>query len=473
MKLWAHQQLAVETARSKQHLALFYDIGTGKTGTMISILREHYNAHQRIARTIIFAPLSVCPQWKKEFLRFSKIDPNKILVLTASGKKRVELFKRAQEAGHDAIVVTNYESVQIKDFYDLLEKWQPEIAICDEGHRLKDSNSKRAKKIYPLTENCSRRFLLTGTPILNSLLDIFGQYRFLDRRILGDGFWSFRARHFYDANAGKKFAFPEWVPFPNAAKDIAAKIAETSLQAKREECLDLPPLQQIRVPIELAPEQKMAYKQMSRDFITQLGGKLCTAEFAMTKTLRMQQILAGFLQPDDAEPKFFEDQPRLDALMDIIESIGDKKAIIWTTFQPTYKQIADRLEKAKLTYAFLTGEETTTQKINNVEAFCRGTTQFLISNPAAGGEGVNLQEAPVAIYYLRGYNLGHYLQSAGRNYRGGSERHSSIIHYQLIAEQTLDEVIAQALFDKKNIGDAVLNWSLTLTDSKGNMGSKE
>ena len=461
IELRSHQQKAVEKARNQPHLALFHEAGTGKTGTMIRILAEDYNGRKKLANTLIFAPLTVCAQWPGEFSRFSKVPEDRILCLTGSGIKRVRELLKARARGGNYIVITNFEAVQITEFYKELLRWSPEILVLDESHRIKDSQSKRAKLIYPLAHAARRRFLLTGTPVVNSLTDVFGQFKALNPNIFGGGFWSFRSKYFYDRNAGKQFSFPDWVPHTWASKEIGKVLSETSVQAKRSECLDLPPLSTIPVPYDIEGAQLKAYAEMKKEFMTEVDGQIMSSEFAMVKTLRMQQILAGFIQPDEkGEPVWFKEQPRLKVLMDLLDSIGKEKSIIWTTFKPTYKLIGDALEKEKIKHAFLTGEQTQAEKQSAIEDFKSGSTQILVANPAAASEGINLQEAKYAIYFMRSWNLLHYLQSLARNYRSGTEAlHDRVVHYQIYSRGTLDEVVAGALHHKKNVGDTVLRWS--------------
>jgi SNF2 family DNA or RNA helicase len=469
MELWSHQRRAVELARpwqgGKNDLALFFDVGTGKTGTMIYILREDYSVHGAIKPTLIFAPLSVCPQWKKEFARFSKIDQKHIHVLTGPGKKRTEALMEILRLKQPAIIVTNYEAVQIKPFYEALLKWSPEIVVADEAHKLKDSTGTRAKAIYPLAHAARRRFLLTGTPFPNGMLDIFGQYKFMNPSIFGGNFFKFKNRYFYDKNAAmpKHVHWPDWAPRPATAQELGAVIGSTSVQAKKSECLDLPPLLKIQVPVQLSPGQARTYETMKKQFVAELNGKVAVAEFAMTKTLRLQQIISGFIVPDedDASPVWVPENPRLDALEELLETIGPEKTIIWTVFKPTYKMIGKICEKLGREVRFLTGEQSATKKQQAIEDFCRGPADTLIANAAAGGAGVNLTEAKYAIYYARGYSLTEYLQSEARNYRGGSDMHDKITHYHLTAEGTLDEVIAQALLNKQDVAETVLTWAKT------------
>jgi SNF2 family DNA or RNA helicase len=464
LTLRAHQQTPVNLARTHKNLALFMEAGTGKTGTIARILAEDFNSHKRFRKVLIFAPLTVCAQWPVEIAKFTKIPQDRIHVLTDAGAKRTKRLSQIIELGKASIIVTNYESVQIKDFYNLLLRYSPEIVVCDESHRLKDSQAKRSKAIYPLCFAADRRFLLTGTPAPNSLLDLFGQYKALDTTVFGGGFFNFRSRYFYDRNAGRQFSFPDWRPHPWAEKEIGEKLKESCFQVTREECLDLPPLSLIPVPCDMSAPQKKAYEEMKKEFVTELQGMVMSSEFEMVKTLRMQQILAGFIQPDEAEnPLWFKDVPRLDALLENIEAIGNKKQIIWTVFRPTYQKISEELTKRGITHTFLTGEQTTdAQKQANKQRFTHGDAQILIANPAAAGEGIDgLQIAQYAHFYMRGWSLLHYLQALARNYRGGSEQHDKVIHYHYYVKGTLDEVLAHALIYKENVQEKVLEWAKT------------
>lgn len=461
MNLWKHQEQAILKARSLPNLALFYSMGTGKTATIVNILREEYNKEKRIVPTLIISPLSVCQQWKNEFARWSKVPQEKILVLTGKGKDRVAAMQ-ALKSG--AIIITNYESlVKIPAFYDELAKYQPEIVVLDESHRVKDASCGTAKKVYFLTDRAARRFLLTGTPILNSMLDLFGQFRALNPDIFGKNFFVFKNRYFYDKNAymPKHIHFPDWQPRPDADKMLARAIAGISLQAKKEDCLDLPPLLNVTIPVELSKEQAKAYEQMRKEFVAELGGKVVTAEFAMTKTLRMRQILSGFIQPNEGEEAvWFDELPRLRALKELLEGLNGEKTIIWTNFATSYQKIVKLCESMGLKPVLFTGEQSYAEKEKSKEAFTKGDAQVFIANPAAGGTGVDgLQISRVAIYYSLGYSLGEYLQSAARNHRGGSERHNKVTHYFLTATGTLDEVVVDALRNKKEVGEAVLNWA--------------
>jgi SNF2 family DNA or RNA helicase len=465
--LWEHQRLAIEKAKELANLALFCAPGTGKTRTTIDILRFRYNAARRLMRTLVVGPIIVCEQWKREFAKFSEVDPQKIVVLTGPGERRLKLLAQMQERHPKGfIVVTNYEGLLIEKVYQELKAWEPEILVCDEVHRCKDPSTKRAKLLTPLADACKHRYILTGTPVLNSPLDLFQQYRLLDSgESFGKNFFAFRGQYFWDANGHMRGRtqkyFPNWIARADSTEKFQEILERTSIQARKEECIDLPEFVRTEIPVEMAPEQARAYEQMKEQFITIVREKAVTAQLAIVQTIRMQQILSGFVQPEDGErPIFFDKNPRLTALVDkVADLVPSGKCLIWTNFVVTYDMIQKALKKEGIESVFLTGRETQAEKRENVEAFTQGKVPVAICNAQAVGLGINLVEAKYSLYYSRTHSLEMDIQSEARNYRGGSvDLHEKVTRYDFFVPGTLDELILQCLRGKKSVADAILDW---------------
>jgi SNF2 family DNA or RNA helicase len=331
--LWAHQAKAVDFGNSNRDVGLFFQIGTGKSRTAIDIVRWECARLQALQKILIFAPKIVCTNWKREFLKYSKIADRDIVVLTGSGTKRFEQLKAAilTEGMPDKakVIITNYEAVEMEKVYDLLLAWKPDIIIADEAHRLKSPESKRAKKVVRIGDTARRRLALTGTPILNSAMDIFMIFRFLDMgETFGLNFWKFRNTWFQDANArwsGKPGYFPKWEPRPEAYAEFSTMIGKKALRALKSECLDLPPLVRKEVHVEMGPEQKRLYDDMREKFIAYVDDlektatpRAVVAQLAITKALRLLQLITGFAKTDDGEIHRIEKNPRLDALKELL-----------------------------------------------------------------------------------------------------------------------------------------------------------
>jgi ERCC4-related helicase len=224
----------------------------------------------------------------------------------------------------------------------------------------------------------------------------------------------------------------------------------------------------------MSPEQLEIYNSMKDNFIAELGGEVTVAEFSMTKTMRLRQILAGFIQPEEkAPPVWMESVPKLETLSDLLEQLKGNKVIVWTEFSATYKAISTVCDAVGVSYRLLTGDQTTKQKEENIEAFCRGPIEVLIANPAAGGAGINIQEAPYSIYFDKGYSAVNFEQSRGRNHRAGSGMHSKITHYHLVTPNSLDEIISGALLKKLDLQAEVLKWALDIFKSNSYKSNKK
>lgn len=476
--LWAHQEKARSIARARAlegHGGLFilFDLGTGKTGTAISILRDRFNESKEFIPTLIFAPISILDQWKKEFGNFSKVDPSRIFVLKGSGKKRLDTLRAARQTFSDRIIViANYESLRTESVSAEFRAWGPRILVLDESQRVKNPSSVTFKQMRPIADKAEYSYLMTGTPILKNPMDLFAQFRLLDGgSAFGDNFFVFRQRYFYDANAHlpKHVHFPKWEIRENSLAMFNRVLAEYSIKAKKEECLDLPPLIESRVPVEMSPQQATEYQRMKKDFIAFIKEKQgegipeqVVANFAVTKAIRLQQIVCGFLEtPDAKKPIFFDDCPRLDALREKLIEIKEsgEKCILWTDFVATYDKLRSIAEEVGFRVALLTGSQSQREKEASIAAFKGDGADLLLSNPKAGGTGLDLYMAKYAIFYSRPYAAGDYWQAIGRNYRGGSDMHERVVHYHLYSPGTIDEAVLQNLQAKQDVVKAILDFA--------------
>lgn len=481
MTLWTHQKKAIEDAHARNFYGLFMEPGTGKTYTTLEIIRDKYKKHGKILPTLIFAPSVVVPNWKTETLKYTKIKEEKIVLLQGSGANRIKLVEAADS---HSIFVTNYEALAVMPaLIEALEKKllstdDPKILICDEVHKLKDPSSKRTKRAVELSRLFTYRFILTGTPILNDLMDIYSQFKIMDQgENFGHNFFSFRARYFEDKNRfmPSHVKFPNWQPLPGADESIKEIVQRNGAIAKKSECLDLPPLVKKVIEVELGPEQRRLYDSMKKDFIATFSvdqsgtekTRHSIAELAITKALRLNQIVSGHIKLEgDTEGNEelvvnLKDNPRKKALKDLLEDIAPyHKVIVWAVYKANYDDIREVCKDLKLDFVELNGEVKDKQK--QIDQFEKDEkTRVLIGHPGSGGIGVNLTAASYMVYYSRGFSLEHDIQSEARNYRGGSERHESVTRIDLVARGTIDELVMNSLESKQELSEKILRQEMS------------
>jgi len=458
-KLWEHQLLAISKMVERDSYALFLDPGLGKSRCVIEALTYRYQKAGRILNTLILAPLVVTNNWKDEFKKFSKINPSDVVVLSGSGTKKCDTISRAM--GSNKVFVLNYDSLINVEVMEELLTWGVEVVVADESQRIKNPTAKRTKAAVKISRQAKCRYILTGTPVSNSMMDIFSQMLFLDHgKLFGDRFMMFKLKYFYDKNSWmpRHTHFPNGVFRKGTGGGFKARVVSISMTAKKEECLDLPPLVFVDIPFDMAPDQKKAYQSMEKEYVAFVSSELCYVDLAITRGLRLQQVATGYLQLDNGELHTFKENPRADALEDLLEDLTpNHKVIVWACFKENYKTIRGICEKLKVKYVEIHGEIGQVDRVAAMQSFeTEASCRVCICNAVSSGVGINLIAASYSIVYSRNFSLESEIQSLARNYRGGSEIHQKITRIDLVATGTIDELIKEALREKKSIGDALI-----------------
>lgn len=517
LKPWKHQKRVIDRIAydKRKFYALFHDMGAGKTKTATELLRLKCMEHKRQLKTLIICPVAVLENWKREIITHSYIEGKNIQIIDGMSpvnytdktlknpsKKRIA----EQLNSGKPIFIMNTEKVGLASVWSEIYNFAPEFLIVDESHRFKDPIGKRVKAFHKFLDTVPTRyrFILTGSPILNSPLDIWSQFYILSPDIFGRNFYSFRAEYFYDANAGmpSNVHFPNWkvkdekyyksIGKPNMTeKDTTSRlntvIYSHADRVMKKDVLDLPPIVYQKLEVPLTKQQANIYKDMEAEAVAFINGieakdmraldKILSGEFsdldnamsadtALVRILRLQQVIAGIFTSDEGELIPIKNN-RLKVLKDTLEQIlaGDNKVIVWTVFKSTYEPIQNLCEELGVNYAMLTGLQSTIEKQQNIDRFnndkdCR----VIIANQGAGGTGVNLTAANYSIYYTRSFKLEHDLQSEARNYRGGQNR--SVTRIDLVTSDTIDAEILVALNDKKMMSEDILEVKNDFTASE-------
>ncbi len=507
VKPWIHQDETFETCKDRDFYGLFYEMGTGKTATAINIVRWKYALAKRVLRTLILAPVAVVHQWAEEWYLFGgeRYDEDEVHPVHGSTKQS-KMNRIKAHKGH--IFIINHDALKVVDLFEWMFNFKPEIIIVDESHKFKNHSVKRTKKLHELVEGkffiekekmiagklrrrrllthrqdpINYRFILTGSPILNSPCDIWAQFKILNNQIFNDNFVQFRGQYMINKNANAPVDFPDWKPKPECYENLNNVIYQFADRVLKEDCLDLPPFMRIKSHVELTKEEKKHYGEMKVKFITFLeeeleeNGPAMTAPIAMVKGLRLTQILCGLFVSDEPDEKGNRDVTRIPTnrykvLEDHLETITPQsKVIVWSVFADTYPDIHKAFKNVGLKYHFdpdrkkndryftqLTGKQSQKQKVAAIKALqddplCRG----MLANQKAGGTGVNLTQASYSIYVTWDFSLEHHIQSEARNYRGGSDIHEKITRIDLVVPNSIQDYMLDALHDKQDMSEAIL-----------------
>ncbi len=460
--LWSHQKKVLTLTELRRAFALFWEMGTGKTKAAIYVLRQKCNQEKKFLNTLIVSPLITLQNWKNEFKAHSKFTDEQVIILEGSEKERMELFLANYGK---AIFLVNYEAFgRMSKLAELFLKYPPDALFCDESHKLKNTAAKQTKAVIKIADKAKYKFLLTGTPVLNNPMDIFGQFRvmlggFPSGEYIDKNFFNFRSRFFFDKNAGmpSHVHFPDWKPRPNAYKELNSIISMHSMRVLKEEVLDLPDFVEENLYVGMLPEQEKHYNEMRQDFLTYVGDKACVADLAITKALRLQQIVSGYIPIDIEKTKNFKHTPRQVALRELLEELTpNNKVVIWAVFHENYNQISTICRELNIGYVEVHGLVDSKQKYSNVDSFSNDdSVRVFIGNPLSAGLGINLVSACYNISFSRNFSLEAYLQAKSRSHRGGQVRKVTWIN--LVTPDTIDELILKALDSKELMGEKLLS----------------
>jgi SNF2 family DNA or RNA helicase len=425
-----------------------WDMGTAKTSTSAYAIAYRMALGGFRGPILIACPLSVCRVWRDELKAFGGLDS---VVCVGDKKERTAALNSLPLAG---ILITNYET--LKTEFEALVKRQFDCIYCDESHRIKNSSTQTFKALRTIARASRYRYCLSGTPVPNGPLDLFGQFTFMDASILGTmSKKAFEHRHAIYAKDEVRPGVRLIVGYRDLDK-LAAKISNhCSRVLKTDVCKSLPPKTYQNIPVTLSPKVRKIYKQLRDDSVSLLesrrGEGQLTLANVLSESLRLLQVAGGFVPDDDGTLHPLTPNAKLDLLEDLVEDVPPQPTIIWAAFREEVKAIADRLGADRC--AVYMGGMSNKDKQQSIDDFRGIKKQFFVCSYAAR-EGLTLIESCLSVFYSRSYNLLDWLQSQDRIYRIGQQMPVTIM--SLVAEDTIDEKIGKALANKAELQHLLL-----------------
>ena len=395
------------------------------------------------------APLSVLGVWREEFL-FGMF-PYTLTVLTSdmSAQKKDAALRRADGPALQ-VIVTNYEYVRSKE--QAIRAWHPQMIIADEGHRLKDRTAKTSQALHRLGAAASYRLLLTGTPIVCKALDAFSEYKFLDPRVFGDRFPSFKLRYLRETGYGGYTL----VLRPEMEPEFTRRLHAIAFRATKAECLDLPETTDIIRPVELEPAAKKIYRDLVQDSYAKLRDGEVSVTNVLSRLLRLSQLTGGFLGDDSGGPARQVSTAKMKALADVIDEAlyEGRKLVIMARFLPEIDAICTMLDQSEIGYVCIRGGVGGRDKL--VTAFQNEpAVQVFVGQIAAAGLGLTLTAADTMVFYSLDYNAANHEQARARIHRVSQRNRCTYIY--LTATGTTDVKILKALRDKADLARALVD----------------
>lgn len=422
------------------------DMGLGKTIQIISVILSYIeNCKENRKPIMVVCPSSLCLNWKAEIEKFS---PNiNATVISGNASKRKE---QINDILNYDVIITSYDL--IKRDIDLYKKVDYEFRylIADEAQYMKNSNTQNSKSIKQI--NAKTRFALTGTPIENSLSELWSIFDF----IMPGYLFSYRK-------------FKENYEMPIVKEENSELMAKLRMliepfilrRTKKQVLTELPDKTVTILNNEMEEEQEKVYLSYLADAKSELNEQIKINGIEKSR----MQILSALtrLRQICCHPSLFLDNYKGESskLNQCIEIVKDAiasghKILLFSTYTSMFEMIQEKLREGNIEYFKLTGQTKVDKRIELVDEFNRNEKikVFLISLKA-GGTGLNLTGADVVIHYDPWWNLAAENQATDRAYRIGQKNNVQV--YKLITKNSIEEKIFELQEKKAKLIDDVLD----------------
>ena len=421
------------------------DMGLGKTLQVISLLQTQ----EKGETSIVVCPSSLSLNWKNEITKFA--NSIRACVIRGIAQERTELIKNAKQF---EVIITSYDLLKRDiEIYDQ-EKLNFRYIIADEAQYIKNSNTQNAKALKSLEGKT--KFALTGTPIENSLAELWSIFDYI------------MPGYLFGYSKFKKQFETEIVKNNNEEKmqKLKTMIEPFILRRTKKQVLTELPDKTITVlNNEMEGQQQkiyLAYMAKAKKEIMQTikdeGFEKSQIKILSILT-RLRQICCHpglFIENYDGESS------KLNQCVEIIEDAiyADHKILLFSNYTQMFPLIEKELDKRFIQYYKLTGETKIEERITLVDDFNKNkdVKVFLISLKA-GGTGLNLTGADMVIHYDPWWNLSAENQATDRAYRIGQKNNVQV--YKLITTNSIEEKIQELQEKKAELVDNVLDTKQT------------
>lgn len=424
------------------------DMGLGKTIQLLAVILSYVQKNkENVKPSIIICPSSLALNWYNEIQKFTPT--LKALVISDD---YLERKRKIEEIGKYQVIITSYDS--LKRDIDLYKNYCFKYVVADEAQYIKNNNTKNSKAIK--TINAETKFALTGTPIENSLSELWSIFDFI------------MPGYLYKYKKFKELYETPIIKEQN--EDVMNKLKKqiepfVLRRTKGEVLTELPDKTVTILNNEMSEEQYNIYMsymaQARKEIMSQIdiNGFEKSQIKILSLLMRLRQICC--------HPKLFlgeyeGESSKLNQCIEIIQDavLGGHKILLFSSYTSMFEIIEEKLKNIGVKYLKLTGQTKVGERIELVDKFNtdENIKVFLISLKA-GGTGLNLTGADMVIHYDPWWNLSAENQATDRTYRIGQKRNVQV--YKLITKNSIEEKIYELQQKKAKLIDNMLSTDAT------------
>jgi SNF2 family DNA or RNA helicase len=394
--------------------------------------------------TLLVAPLRVCYSvWPGEIAKWKEF--NALTYSMLHGPEKEVAARTVSD-----IYLINPEGLQwLLQTPDILKRLKITNLIIDESSKFKNTQTKRFKLLKPFLKNFTRRWILTGSPAPNGLLDLFGQIYILDLGSALSPYITQYRRLFFDPTG---YGGYEWKLKPDGAARIQKAVAPLVMRLEAGDYIDLPKLAFNDVVIDLPEKARRIYDRMEAVLLAEIGGdEVITAANAGVASQKCRQIANGGVYRSGMDVDFpLIDKERwahlhmekAEAVADIVEELEGQQVLIGYEFDHDLDRLRQVLPKD---FCFVS--DYSAMKFKDLERrWNKQDIPGLVGQTSSVSHGLNLQEGSCQhlILHSMTWNWEDYMQFIRRVWRQGNKSKRVTVH-NIVARDTIDEIMVKVV----------------------------
>ena len=428
------------------------DMGLGKTIQLLAVIQSYLETEKKPKPSIVVCPSSLSLNWKNEIDKFA---PNmKTLVIHGNAEERI---KQINSINKYNLVITSYDLLK-RDIEEYKNRnYEFKYIIADEAQYIKNNNTQNSKVIKEI--KADTRYALTGTPIENSLSELWSIFDF----IMPGYLYSYRKfKEIYELPIVKDN--DEWTM--NKLKMLIEPFILR--RTKKEVLTELPDKTISILNNEMQGEQLKIYMSYMANAKREVSQELKNNGFEKSQIkilallMRLRQICC---HPSLFISNYTGESSKLNQCIEVVKDavLSGHKILLFSGYSSMLEIIGRELEREKIKFFKLTGQTKVGDRIKLVEEFNNNEEikVFLISLKA-GGTGLNLIGADMVIHYDPWWNLSAENQATDRTYRIGQKKNVQV--YKLITKDSIEERIYELQEKKAQLAKTMLSTETTFVN---------
>ncbi|MBR2216141.1 MAG: DEAD/DEAH box helicase [Selenomonadaceae bacterium] len=416
------------------------DMGLGKTLQVIAFLLA--KKEEVKLPSLVVAPTSLMYNWLDEIERFAP----ELKAAAVAGTKE-ERQNSLEDLPEDLdVIITTYN--MLKRDIDIYEQKKFAYCFLDEAQHIKNPSTQNAKSVKRL--NTNGYFALTGTPIENTLTELWSIFDYLMPGYLGNH-TKFKQRYEIPIVRGED---------EHASQDLRRRVLPFILRRMKKDVLkELPDKVENRMLSDMTAEQKKVYQAYFVQGQKEFAAEMKARGFAESR-IKILAILTRLRQIACDPTLFLEDYHGGSGKLDMLEEVvgeavnSGHRLLIFSQFTTMLGHIADRLKQVGIGFYYLDGQTPAKERMRLVKSFNGGATPIFLISLKAGGTGLNLTGADMVIHYDPWWNPAVEDQATDRAYRLGQQKNVQVLKF--ITKGTIEEKIYKLQEKKKSLIDQMI-----------------